>query len=185
MNHPEIAANALNAVSIFLAGRNSVHTWWTRIAGCLTFGWVFFASKLYADTTLQAFFVVTSVLGWWNWKRGAERRELPVTTTPRERLAALGLAGCAIAGGYGLLLHRFTDAFAPFPDSVVLAFSVLGQFLLMARKVETWWCWLLVNTVAVPLFLTRGLTLTAVLYAAFWVNAAVSLRHWRRQVAGG
>lgn len=183
MNHPEIAANALNAASVLLAGRNSAHTWWTGIAGCVTFGWVFFASKLYADTTLQIFFVVTSAIGWWNWRHGGGQRELSVTTTRPARLVVFGLAGCAVAGGYGLLLHRFTDAFAPFLDSVVLAFSVLGQFLLVARKVETWWCWLLVNTVAVPLFLSRGLTVTAVLYTAFWVNAVVSLRHWRRQIA--
>ena len=32
----EIAANALNALSILLAGCNSVHTWWTGIAGDFT-----------------------------------------------------------------------------------------------------------------------------------------------------
>jgi nicotinamide mononucleotide transporter len=77
-------------------------------------------------------------------------------------------------------LYRFTDAYAPFLDSIVLAFSVLGQFLMIDRRVESWWCWLLVNTIAVPLYASRGLYLTAVLYAAFWVNAIVSLLHWRR-----
>jgi nicotinamide mononucleotide transporter len=45
--------------------------------------------------------------------------------------------------------------------------------------VENWWAWLLVNTIAVPLYASRGLAVTAVLYAAFWVNAAVSLLKWR------
>ena len=87
-----------------------------------------------------------------------------------------------MAIGYGSLLHRFTDAYAPFLDSLVLAFSVLGQFLLMGRRYESWWCWLLVNTIAVPLYLSRGLHVTAVLYAAFWVNAVVALARWRRFV---
>ena len=82
--------------------------------------------------------------------------------------------------GYGWLLWRFTDAYAPFIDSIILAFSVLGQLLLMDRRVESWWCWLLVNTIAVPLYASRGLNVTAVLYAAFWINAVVSLRHWQR-----
>ena len=68
------------------------------------------------------------------------------------------------------------------PDSAVLAFSVLGQFLLMGRRVETWWCWLVVNSVAVPLFISRGLHLTAGLYALYWVNAILSLRVWRRKL---
>lgn len=37
MNYPELAANAFNAVSIVLAGRNSVHTWWTGIVCCVLF----------------------------------------------------------------------------------------------------------------------------------------------------
>jgi len=175
----EIAANALNALSILLAARNSVHTWWTGIAGCVVFAGVFYRTQLYADVTLQAFFIGTSAVGWWRWRRDRPGGELPVRRTlPRWIALYLGL-GVAIAAGYGALLWRFTDAFAPFADSVVLAFSVLAQFLLMARRYETWWCWLMVNTVAVPLFASRGLYVTAVLYAAFWVNALGALRRWR------
>jgi nicotinamide mononucleotide transporter len=176
----EIAANLLNAVSIVLAGRNSVHTWWTGISGCILFGAVFFGAKLYADVTLQVFFVVTSILGWWAWTHGRGDEPLPVRRVRPAMAAGLFVAGAIVATGYGWLLHRFTDAYAPFLDSVVLAFSVLGQFLLMGRRYESWWCWLLVNTIAVPLYLSRGLHVTAILYAAFWVNAIVALVRWRR-----
>jgi nicotinamide mononucleotide transporter len=98
-------------------------------------------------------------------------------------LASLA-GGIAVTGAYGLLLHRFTDAYAPFVDSLVLAFSVLGQLLLIDRRVESWWCWVLVNTVAVPLYLSRGLYLTAALYVGFWVNAIIALRRWNRLAAG-
>ena len=63
---------------------------------------------------------------------------------------------------------------------MVLVFSVLGQLLLVARRLETWWFWLVANTISVPLYASRSLFLTAVLYAAFWLNALVSLLHWRR-----
>jgi nicotinamide mononucleotide transporter len=59
----EIGANAVNALSIVLAARNSVHTWWTGIVGCALFGAVFFLSRLYADTLLQVFFIGTSAVG--------------------------------------------------------------------------------------------------------------------------
>lgn len=178
----EISANILNAVSILFAGRNSVHTWWTGIVGCLLFGLVFFSAKLYADTTLQIFFIITSIIGWANWQRGGGASRLPVRRTRVTPLAG-GMCGAVVVTAlYGWLLHRFTDAYAPFVDSAVLAFSVLGQFLLMGRRIENWWCWLLVNTIAVPLYTTRGLYVTAALYAVFWVNAVVSLFHWRKLV---
>ena len=183
----EIAANVFNTASILLAGRNSVHTWWTGIVGSALFMGVFFGARLYADVTLQAFFIVTSVVGWVRWQRGAatNRPELPVRRTRPGPALAMTLAGVVVTVGYGLLLRRYTNAYAPFVDSVVLAFSVLGQFLLVGRRIENWWCWLLVNTISVPLYARRGLYVTAALYAVYWINALVSLRHWRRLLAEG
>jgi nicotinamide mononucleotide transporter len=178
----ELGANGFNTLSILLAGRNSVHTWWTGIVGGLLFAYVFFGAKLYADVTLQLFFLVTSIDGWRRWRAGAAR-ELPVTRSKPVTLGKLALGGVLVAVLHGLLLHRFTDAYAPFVDSAILVFSVLGQFLLMQRRVETWWCWLLVNSLAVPVYWLRGLHLTSLLYAAYWVNALVSLRHWRSDLA--
>ena len=180
MTFVEIAANAFNAASIFLAGRNSIHMWWTTIVGCVLFSYVFYAAKLYADVTLQAFFIATGVVGWWGWLHGNRGAALPVRYSRPSLIAACAVAGAIVAAGYGWLLDRFTDAYAPFLDSIVLAFSVVGQFLLIARRVENWWFWLLVNTIAVPLYTSRGLYLTAVLYTAFWVNALVALMRWRK-----
>ena len=175
----EIAANAFVAVAIFLAGRNNVHTWWIGIIGCALFARVFYDARLYADVTLQGFFIITSLYGWWKWLRGNDGDELPVRFSSPQTLVACGTGATAVAIAYGFLLLRFTNAYAPFLDSIVLAFSVLGQLLMMERRVENWWAWLLVNAIAVPLYASRGLHVTAVLYAAFLINAIVSLAKWR------
>lgn len=180
MNLLEIAANAFVAAAIFLAGRNNVHTWWTGIVGCTLFALVFYEVKLYADVILQIFFVLTSVAGWYRWLRGKSGQELDVRFSKPSFIAICAALAVVAAAGYGALLHAFTDAYAPFLDSMVLVFSVLGQILMMDRRVENWWAWLLVNTIAVPLYASRGLYVTAALYAAFWINAVVSLVRWRR-----
>lgn len=180
VNPVELAANAFNAASIFLAGRNSLHMWWTTLVGCVLFAFVFYEAKLYADVTLQMFFIGTAGLGWWRWVRGEGGHELPVRHSSRPLVVGSTIAGAVVTVGYGWILHRFTDAYAPFLDSLVLAFSVIAQLLLMDRRVENWWCWLLVNTIAVPLYASRGLYVTAALYFAFWINAIVALQRWRK-----
>ena len=182
MSEPlEIAANVLATISILLAGRNSVHTWWVGILGCGLFALVFERAQLYADASLQLFFVVASVVGWWQWLHGGARRAaLPIRRTSRRVLLLSALAGALAATAYGALLQAWTDAYAPFLDSIVLSFSVLAQFLLMQRRIENWPVWLFVNLVAVPLFASRGLYVTAALYAVYAVNALVSWRHWMR-----
>ena len=64
LDHPpwlELSANLVNLLSIAPATRNSVHTWWTGLIGCALFGWLFFTAQLYADVTLQIFFVITGL----------------------------------------------------------------------------------------------------------------------------
>ncbi len=177
----EIAANVLMTVSIVLAGRNNIHSWWIGMVGCVLFAVLFYQVNLYADVLLQLFFIVTCAIGWLQWRRGAGGKPLPITRTGWRSLAWIVPAGVAAVVIYGMLLHTWTNAYAPFIDSAVLVFSIIAQFLLMSRRLETWGFWLLVNTVAVPLYYSRGLHLTAVLYAAYWINALVSWYWWHVQ----
>lgn len=176
----EMAANGVTAASIVLAGRNSVHTWWTGVVGSVLFAITFFGVALYADVTLQAFFVVTSLVGWWHWLHGHHGALLPVSRAGWRHVAAATAVALVATLCHGALLQRFTNAYAPFADSAVLAFSIVAQVFLMRRHIETWPAWLLVNTIAVPLYASRGLHLTAVLYACYWVHACLAWRRWRR-----
>lgn len=176
----EIGANVFTALAIFLAGRNSVHTWWTGIVGCGLFALLFFQSNLYADVLLQGFFVVTSVIGWWKWTRGAGGAPLPISHANFASLLWTVPVGLAATAAYGAMLNFYTSAYAPFVDSAVLVFSVIGQVLLLQRRIENWVFWLLVNSIAVPLYFSRGLYLTAALYVAFWINALASWMWWNK-----
>lgn len=178
----ELAANAVMAISIVLSGRNNIHSWWLGIVGCAMFAALFYSVNLYADVALQLFFIITCAIGWLQWLRGASGAPLPIS---RARLRALWwMAGIGVlaTAAYGLMLQIYTNAYAPFIDSSVLMFSIVAQLLLMARRLETWPFWLLVNTISVPLYASRGLYLTAVLYAAYWLNALASWYFWRRQM---
>lgn len=179
----ELAANAFTALAIVLAGRNNVHTWWSGIVGCILFGILFYQNQLYADVALQVFFVATGAIGWWKWLHGDHGAALSISHATLRSLLWIVPAGIAATAAYGALLHHFTNAYAPFLDSAVLVFSVIGQILMMQRRVENWPFWLLVNTIAAPLYLSRGLYLTAALYAGFWINALVAWRLWRRLAA--
>lgn len=178
----EIAANAVMTVSIVLSGRNSIHSWWLGVVGCAMFATLFYQVNLYADVALQLFMIVTCLIGWLQWLRGPGGAPLPITRAQLSALVWMAGLGALASAGYGLMLQAYTNAYAPFIDSAVLMFSIVAQLLLMGRRLETWPFWLLVNTVSVPLYASRGLYLTAVLYAAYWINALASWFFWRRKM---
>lgn len=182
MSALEIAANLVNLISIVLAARNHVLTWPTGILGCLLFGLLFFQSHLYADVTLQIFFIGTSVVGWRQWRRHADGQEKPISPTSLAELGLYAVFGVISALLYGALLHHFTDASYPFIDSMVLAFSVIAQLLLMNRRLENWYFWILVNIISIPLYFMKDLYLTAGIYFLFLINAIWGLKRWRKDM---
>ncbi len=98
----EIAANAFTLASVALARRNSVHTWWTGLAGVSLYGVLFFGERLYADTVLQGFFFASCLAGWWQWTRGgAGGTELPVTTLAPAARVGVGAAIAAASAAAG------------------------------------------------------------------------------------
>ncbi|UZE94796.1 nicotinamide riboside transporter PnuC [Alkalimarinus alittae] len=176
ISYLEWAANAVFVLSVVLAARNNINTWWTGIIGCGLFAVLFYQYNLYADVTLMIFFIFTSVYGWTYW--GAKKELHAIQRTPVTAFINLVLLAALATVAYGWILHSSTDAYAPFIDSIILMFSVLAQFLLMQRRVETWVCWLIVDTVAVPLYASRELYLTSFVYGLFWCNAWFGLYTW-------
>lgn len=178
MNPLEIAANIFNIGSVWLANRNHSYTWVVGIVACVLLGVLFFQSRLYADVTLQIFFIVTSLIGLLNWQSTKNKVQLPITRIEIKKTIGFGLLAALVSLAYGWMLQQYTNASYPFVDSLVLGFSVLAQFLLMERKLENWIFWIIVDIISVPLFWSKGLYITAAIYLLFLVNAIWGLLHW-------
>jgi nicotinamide mononucleotide transporter len=181
MSNLEIASNIFNVVSVFLARKNNIHTWWTGIIACILFGILFFNSNLYADSLLQLFFIGTSVMGWRNWKSGSQQStELPITRTNIKSLILIITISLFLTIIHGLLLRTFTNGSYPFIDSSILMLSITAQILLMGRKIENWYFWIVVNTISVPLYFIKDLKLTSFIYLIFLINAVWGLKAWKK-----
>ena len=151
------------------------------MVACALFGALFYSVNLYADVMLQVFFVITAVVGWYNWRKVGTVTK-PITVTIPTKLVVYLIAAVSFAFLYGLMLHKFTDAWAPFIDSMVLTFSIMAQFLLMQRKLENWYVWIFVNILSVPLYFSRELYMTSALYSVFLVHAIWAAYSWKQKM---
>ncbi len=168
---------------VVLTAKRSVLCWPAWLVSIIAYGVFFTQIKLYADASLQVFFLITSVMGWVTWqkdKAGASETELPVTwTSTRERWAYLVLTVISSIG-IGFVFDRFTDAHVPYWDAGCAGISVAAQILMMKRRIESWHLWVVVDVVYTALYATKGAWLTVILYAIFAVIAIGGLREWRR-----
>ncbi len=160
--------------------------WPLAIASSLLYALLFADSRLYGEASLQIFFVVIALWGWWQWLRGTGDGGAPLIVRhlqPRGRWFAAA-ATLAVWPLLGLLLKHTTDSDVPWFDALPTVASVTGQILLGRKFVENWPVWVGVNVVSVALFATKGLWLTVLLYALFTVLALVGWRAWRRLADG-
>lgn len=69
-NYIEIAGAIAGIVYVFLEIRQHIWLWPVGIITSAIYVWVFFTGKLYADMSLQVYYLVISFLGWFWWVRG-------------------------------------------------------------------------------------------------------------------
>jgi nicotinamide mononucleotide transporter len=178
----EIVAFVLSLWMVVCNIRVDPLAWPLAIAASLLYGLLFLSSKLYGEAGLQLFFVAIAGWGWWQWRFGTQDGGAPlaVRALSRSRLSGLVLLTLLAWPALGLLLDHATDSDVPYFDAFPTAVSVAGQWLLGRKYIENWPTWVLVNVVSVGLFASKGLWLTALLYALFALLALIGWRAWAR-----
>jgi nicotinamide mononucleotide transporter len=180
----ELVAAIITMVSIWLATRQNIWYYPTGVVALVMYTWLFYDARLYAESVLQIICLALMLYGWYEWLHGGEHRaELLVTRTPRwAYLAGIasGIAGSLIVIWIQL---RYTDNPSPYVDSALLVWSLVAQWMTARKWIENWILWMLINTVSVPLYISRHLGITAVLYVGLWILAVFGYREWRRSLA--
>jgi len=157
--------------------------WPLAIVSSLLYFALFWNSRLYGDASLQIFFAVVALWGWWQWLRGTQTDGSALRVrlmSRRARWACVAVLALAWPAA-GLFLRRYTDTDVPWWDAFPTAASVIGQWMLGRKYVENWIAWIVVNTVSVALYAYKGLWLTTLLYGVFVAMAAVGWRSWERR----
>ena len=177
----EVIAAVFGAIAVYLSARENVWSWPTAIVNVALYTIVFFQSRLYADMGLQVVYLVLSVYGWYNWLHGGvQRTELHVSRATLRTLLITTVF--VVVGSYilGSLLATRTNAALPYLDSALTVASLAAQWMMTRKILENWIIWIVLDVIYVPMFLSRGLFATSVLYAIFLVLAILGLITWRR-----
>jgi nicotinamide mononucleotide transporter len=175
----EIVAVALGLANIILLVRRSIWNYPFGIAMVSLYAIIFYQARLYSDALLQLFFILVQAWGWAAWLQGRDAGgQLIVRHRAGVQLAGEGALALMAIGVWGWLMHRFTDAAAPFWDAAVAMLSVWAQVLLARRYIENWPIWVLVNIFAIGLYASRDLWLTSGLYSLFLMFALWGWREW-------
>ena len=145
---------------------------------------VYFKSKFYADMGLQIYYLIISFYGWWAWLNPGNKqtkRELTVSKVSQTQGASiLGISVLLWILMY-YILDRYTDSPVPWGDAFTTAFAITATWMLARKMIEQWLVWIVVDAVAMALYINRGLYLTAFLFFVYTAMAVVGYFEWKKE----
>lgn len=179
----ELLGFLTGVINVWLLTRRNVWNWPFGLSNNALYIAVFLSSGLYGDAALQVLYIVLGIYGWIHWWRSARgNAESPAVAVTKTTLATWQwLIPTTIAGALILswFLDRFTDSTVPVWDSATTSISLAATFGQARKLLESWWLWILADLIYIPLYIYKGLWLTAGLYLIFFALCIVGLREWR------
>ena len=144
-----------------------------------TYSLLFFHYDLVASAILNAYLTPALIYGWFRWRSDNETRHVQHVALKWVPVYIL-VTGFAYIGA--LVVARALGGDLAITDSLILIGTMLAQFLLDNKKIETWLVWITVNIAAIYTYFNADLHLAGFQYIFFLLNAFLGYYIWKKNL---
>ncbi|MBQ2112461.1 MAG: nicotinamide mononucleotide transporter [Bacteroidales bacterium] len=185
----EIFTLVTGVIYIILEIRQKNLMWVVGILTSVAAMWVFFRQGLYASFGLNTYYLVTSVVGLWQWRKDIDKVSADPDTPEdgcirlkRLSFKTLVLSALVVVAGTVALAYLMELLENPmsYLDSAVAILSAVATWWLVRCYVQQWWLWIAADAVSTILCASQGLWWMAALYAAYSISAVIGYIHWKK-----
>lgn len=180
----EILAMLLGLAYLIFIIRENILAWPCAFFSTAIYIYVFWEAALLMESILNGYYLLMAVYGLWHWskKRHHAVSDMPIIRWPL-KLHVIGIVSVLVLSvASGVFLENNTEAAWPFLDSFTTWGAVLTTYMVARKVYENWHYWLVVDSVALCLYIERGLYPTALLMSVYLVMVLFGMRQWRRQL---
>jgi len=181
MNWFEIVGVTFGLLCVWLTAKQSIWCWPIGIISVVLFGITLFTSKLYPETTLQGFFLVQSIYGWWKW-REIRIHNLPITRMVSSDWKNVGMILLLFVPLIGFLFHRYSETSFPYIDTFISILSVVATYYLSKKSLENWFMWMFVDIVSIPVHVGKGLYYYSVMDFILLLICIKGYKKWKKEL---
>lgn len=182
----ELIASGLGFIAIYLQIKQNVWYWLISIIMVSMYIYIYIEAKLYADMSLQVYYLIISFYGWYLWLFGVHKNHkhsaLTVSKASWKLLATLGLISIVLFFLIAWILVNFTNSDLPYWDSFTTSLSFVATWMLARKILENWLIWIVVDAVSVAIYIYKDLYPTAILFLFLTFLAYVGYKKWEKEV---
>lgn len=188
----ELVGTILYFAGVIYAMRRNVLTWPVSIVATILYLLLFWQIRLYADTAEQIFYIVTSFYGWWLWGKSRKDIDDKVIVQYSDHVTILSWIGAVVIASTLAFLflshaHEINTTLFPEPaafplvDGTTTVMSFVATWLLIQKRTESWIYWVVIDVIAVVLYLQQGVALIALQYVFLIFLAARGWWMWHKK----
>ncbi len=185
-NWVEIFGALTGLLYIYFSIKENILLWPIGLISCTVYIFVFFDTKFYADMTLQIYYVIISVYGWYYWKKEkqkdshTEKKNHSIVNTPKKQYIPIIVFTVLIFLIIGYILDKYTDSTLPYGDAITTSLGIIGTWMLAKKHIENWLVWIVADFISVGLYFYKELYPTVILYLVFAIMAIVGYFEWKK-----
>lgn len=180
----ELLGTIFGLVYIVLSIKQNIWCWPVGLITSALYIYVFFQTKFYADMSLQAYYLVVSIYGWYHWMYGSRSKkqdDLKISRTGIKLALVLTVVTLILFGLIAFILVNYTDSEIPYWDAFTTAGSFVATWMLARKLIEHWLVWIVVDAVSLGLYVYKGLYPTVVLFAVYTLLALLGYIEWKKE----
>jgi nicotinamide mononucleotide transporter len=183
----EFIAVLAGIASVWFSKKEQVLVYPVGLINTTIFVYLSFKGHLLGEASVNIYYTVMSVYGWWLWTRKNEQQESVLHiqfSTQKELLQQLLFFAAFYVVLYTALYFSktsFAPGAIPWADALSSAAAYTGMWLMAKKKVESWYYWIATNIFSIPLYFVKGYVFTSVQFAVLLALAVAGLIAWRKK----
>jgi nicotinamide mononucleotide transporter len=170
-------AFTFSIIYVFLATYQNKWCWLFAIISSSLYVYICFESQLYFDAQLQVYYVIISLLGWYNWNKPQKKHAIIQWKIKTHLYIILILLSVSIPLAW--LFEHYTDQAYPYIDAPIFVFSIFATYLITIKVLENWIYFVFIDAISVFIFWNRGLEVTALLFIFYTFFALYGYLKWK------
>jgi len=174
-------------ISVWYSRKENVLVYPLGLVNTIIYIYISFNGHLLGEATVNFYYTMMSIVGWYMWskKDTANKAVLHITTsTTKEWLTHLSFFAILYLLFFGALIYfkkMFFDGVIPWADAFASATAFTGMWLMVKKKIESWYWWIATNIASIPLYFVKHYVFSSVYYLVLLIMAVFGLLSWLKK----
>jgi nicotinamide mononucleotide transporter len=170
--------------SVWYSKKENVLVYPVGLINTIIYIFISIKGNLFGEATVNFYYTVMSIVGWYLWLKKDTQHQavLHITSSNKkewlQQIVFFAVFYLAIFFALNYFKKQFFDGVIPLADAFASATAFTGMWLMVKKKVESWYWWIATNITSIPLYFVKHYVFTSIYYVVLLVMAILGLLEW-------